>query len=48
MTITAVHQVTPSPTAFIVPAAYHRAEPGQRDDQQTPMKVLTFEPPSGK
>ena len=48
MTITAIHPITAPPTAFIVPPSYHRAEPGQRDDQQTPMKVLTFEPPSGK
>jgi len=48
MAITAIHPITASPTSFIVPPSFHRAESGQRDQQQTPMKVLTFEPPSGK
>ena len=48
MMITSIHPVTASPTSFIVPPAFHRAEPGQRDPQQTPMKVLTFDEPSGK
>ena len=45
--ITSIRSVTPSPAAFIIPPSFHPANP-LHDDAQAPMKVLTFEPPSGR
>ena len=44
MTITSIHQMEPTATAFIVPPNYHKAETGDEKLAQTQVQTLSMEP----
>lgn len=43
MVISAIEITKPSPTAFIIPASYHRSDGARDDSQKTPVHELTFD-----